>query len=174
MARAKKLAKRRKADGRKTSVKKGGASKARSGSAKAKKGKRSGKYIFTFGGGRADGRSKMKNLLGGKGANLAEMASLGLPVPPGFTISTEVCTYFYDHGRTYPRELAGAVQQAVAKIERLMGKGFGDGANPLLVSVRSASTRRRWKVWPRRRATSASLTIPTAGSSRCTATSSSR
>lgn len=159
MARAKKLAKGKKASGRKKSVKKGAASKARAATkkkpasskkkpstkkkeAKSPKAKKSGtrvKYVYAFGGGRADGRAKMRNLLGGKGANLAEMASLGLPVPPGFTISTEVCTYFYDHKRSYPRELAGAVQQAVAKVERLMGKGFGDGQNPLLVSVRSGA-----------------------------------
>ncbi|MDG2303671.1 MAG: pyruvate, phosphate dikinase [Candidatus Binatia bacterium] len=153
MARAKKLAKGKKAGGRKKTVKKGAASKARAGSSKkaggpkkkaAKAKKKSGakgkvKYIYAFGAGRADGRAKMKNLLGGKGANLAEMASLGMPVPPGFTVSTDVCTYFYGHKRTYPRELTGAVQQAIAKVERLMGKGFGDGKNPLLVSVRSGA-----------------------------------
>jgi len=81
----------------------------------------------------------MKNLLGGKGAGLAEMSQLGLPVPPGFTITTEVCTYFYVHGETYPAELKSAVEQAVAGIGRIVGAGFGDPANPLLVSVRSGA-----------------------------------
>src|SRR6476619_5770954 len=71
------------------------------------------RYVYAFGGGRADGRAAMKELLGGKGANLAEMARLGLPVPPGFTISTEVCTYYYDHGRTYPSVLRGQVKAAL-------------------------------------------------------------
>ena len=97
------------------------------------------KLIYAFGGGRADGSAKMKNLLGGKGANLAEMASLGLPVPPGFTISTEVCTYFYDNGNRYPAGLVERVRAAVAKVEQLVGRGFGDPANPLLVSVRSGA-----------------------------------
>ncbi len=97
------------------------------------------RYVYSFGGGNADGRAEMKNLLGGKGANLAEMASLGLPVPPGFTISTEVCTHFYANGRRYPAVLEAAVQAAVARVEKLMGKGFGDAKNPLLVSVRSGA-----------------------------------
>ena len=97
------------------------------------------KYVFGFGGGKSQGRAGMKNLLGGKGANLAEMASLGFPVPPGFTVSTDVCTYFYDHGRKYPVQLEGEVRKAVAEVERLMGKGFGDPNNPLLVSVRSGA-----------------------------------
>jgi pyruvate,orthophosphate dikinase len=81
----------------------------------------------------------MRNLLGGKGANLHEMASLGLPVPPGFTITTEVCTYFYAKGKTYPPDLAAQVDAAVAEVERLTGRVFGDAANPLLLSVRSGA-----------------------------------
>jgi pyruvate,orthophosphate dikinase len=107
--------------------------------ATAKRKAASGQYVFGFGGGKSQGRAGLKNLLGGKGANLAEMASLGFPVPPGFTISTEVCTYFYDRGRKYPVQLEGQVRKAVAQVERLMGKGFGDPANPLLVSVRSGA-----------------------------------
>ncbi len=96
-------------------------------------------WIYKFGGGSADGRADMKNLLGGKGANLAEMASLGLPVPPGFTISTDVCTHYYDNDLTYPDSLSGDVDAAVAHIERAMDAGFGDAGNPLLVSVRSGA-----------------------------------
>ncbi len=100
------------------------------------------KYVYSFGGGRADGNESMKELLGGKGANLAEMAGhpdLRLPVPPGFTITTEVCTYYYKHGRTYPPELKGQVEAALAKVEKLTKKKFGDPTNPLLVSVRSGA-----------------------------------
>ncbi len=102
------------------------------------------KYVYFFGGGKADGNESMKNLLGGKGANLAEMAGhpdLRLPVPPGFTITTEVCTFYYDHKRTYPKELEGQVLAALARIEELLGKKFGDVNNPLLVSVRSGARR---------------------------------
>ena len=81
----------------------------------------------------------MRNLLGGKGANLAEMANLGLPVPPGFTITTEVCTYYYANGKTYPKALRGQVDKALAQVGRITGKQFGDTANPLLVSVRSGA-----------------------------------
>ncbi len=97
------------------------------------------KYVYTFGNGSAEGKADMKGLLGGKGANLAEMNLLGIPVPPGFTISTEVCTYFYDHGRQYPESLAAEVDMAVSYIESLTGAKFGDPANPLLVSVRSGA-----------------------------------
>jgi pyruvate,orthophosphate dikinase len=100
------------------------------------------KYVYFFGGGKADGNEKMKELLGGKGANLAEMAGhpdLRLPVPPGFTITTEVCTYYYKHNKTYPKELKSQVLSALAKIESLTGKKFGDPENPLLVSVRSGA-----------------------------------
>jgi len=100
------------------------------------------KYVYFFGGGKADGKADMKNLLGGKGANLAEMAghkSLKLPVPPGFTITTDVCIHFYDHKKKYPTELKGQVNAALKKIEKVMGKKFGDPKNPLLVSVRSGA-----------------------------------
>jgi pyruvate, orthophosphate dikinase len=98
-----------------------------------------GKWVYAFGGGKAEGRAAMRNLLGGKGAGLAEMAQLGLPVPPGFTITTEVCTYFYQHGKTYPKELKRQVDAALAEIGRVAGKKFGDRDNPLLVSVRSGA-----------------------------------
>src|ERR1700724_3233833 len=96
-----------------------------------------GKWVYPFVGGKAAGRASMRNLLGGKGAGLAEMAHLGLPVPPGFTITTEVCTYFYEHGKTYPKDLKAQVETALAAVGRITGKKFGDGENPLLVSVRS-------------------------------------
>jgi pyruvate,orthophosphate dikinase len=97
------------------------------------------KWVYRFGGGTAEGKSEMRNLLGGKGANLAEMANLGLPVPPGFTITTEVCTYFYAHGKKYPDELAGEIDAALAHVGKLTGRSFGDNENPLLVSVRSGA-----------------------------------
>lgn len=97
------------------------------------------KWVYNFGGGTADGRADMKNLLGGKGANLAEMASLGLPVPPGLTISTEVCTFYYDNEHQYPDALTAQVNDAIAIIEKSVGAKFGDAANPLLVSVRSGA-----------------------------------
>jgi pyruvate,orthophosphate dikinase len=96
-------------------------------------------WIYSFGDGSADGRADMKNLLGGKGANLAEMSHLGLPVPAGFTITTEVCTYFYANQQTYPKQLAEEVKAALALIEQRIGAKFGDAANPLLVSVRSGA-----------------------------------
>src|SRR5205085_11789559 len=86
----------------------------------------SAKYVYYFGDGRADGDGKMKGLLGGKGANLAEMTRIGLPVPPGFTISTEVCTYFYAHSRTYPPTLQPEVEEGVRRMEKIMGTTFGD------------------------------------------------
>jgi pyruvate,orthophosphate dikinase len=97
------------------------------------------KWVYEFGDGTAEGTSEMRDLLGGKGANLAEMANLGLPVPPGFTITTEVCTYFYDHGKTYPPDLEAAVEAALKKAGAIAGHVFGDEENPLLVSVRSGS-----------------------------------
>ena len=100
---------------------------------------RKGKWVYAFGGGKAEGRADMRNLLGGKGAGLAEMAHLGVPVPPGFTITTEVCTYFYQNGKTYPKELNAKVDAALAEVGRITGKKFGDGENPLLVSVRSGA-----------------------------------
>jgi pyruvate,orthophosphate dikinase len=97
------------------------------------------KWVYSFGDGKAEGRADMRNLLGGKGANLAEMSSLGLPVPPGFTITTELCTYFYDNKKTYPPELNDEVEKALASVEQIVGTTFGDPANPLLVSVRSGA-----------------------------------
>src|SRR5580692_514425 len=96
-----------------------------------------GQWVYAFGGGKAAGRASMRNLLGGKGAGLAEMAQLGLPVPPGFTITTEVCTYFYDNKKAYPKELKAQVDAALAEVGRITKKKFGDSENPLLVSVRS-------------------------------------
>ena len=99
-----------------------------------------GKYVYTFGAGKADGDGKMKSLLGGKGANLAEMTRIGLPVPPGFTISTEVCGYFYDNKRTYPKELQAQMEAGVRNMEKIMGTKFGDAKGlPLLVAVRSGA-----------------------------------
>src|SRR6202050_1545180 len=95
--------------------------------------------IYFFGAGVAEGRADRRNLLGGKGANLAEMASLKLPVPPGFTISTQVCNYFYDHGNKYPKGLTEGVKKSVGRIEKALGRKFGDAKNPLLVSVRSGA-----------------------------------
>src|SRR3954467_10729055 len=97
------------------------------------------KWVYTFGDGAAEGASEMRNLLGGKGANLAEMANLGLPVPPGFTISTEVCTFFYANNKAYPKELEAQVKAALEHVARITGKKFGDAKNPLLVSVRSGA-----------------------------------
>lgn len=98
-----------------------------------------GKLVYRFGAGKADGEAGMRNLLGGKGANLAEMANLGLPVPPGFTITTEVCTGYYKNGRTYPKALEPDVDAALAEVGRIVGSAFGDAKNPLLVSVRSGA-----------------------------------
>ncbi|MBY4641149.1 pyruvate, phosphate dikinase [Gluconacetobacter entanii] len=97
------------------------------------------KWVYSFGNGLNEGRAEMRNLLGGKGANLAEMASIGLPVPPGFTITTEVCSAFYDNGRKYPEDLRAQVDAAMQRIEGAMGLRFGDADAPLLVSVRSGA-----------------------------------
>ncbi len=97
------------------------------------------KWVYRFGDGAAEGRADMKNLLGGKGAGLAEMSNLGLPVPPGFTITTEVCTYFYGHEKSYPADLRKQVADGLAALERSLGARFGDADNPLLVSVRSGA-----------------------------------
>jgi len=97
------------------------------------------KWVYNFGGGSAEGDTSMKNLLGGKGANLAEMASLGLPVPPGFTMTAEVCTSYYDNGEQYPDDLDPQTEAGLAHIEKLTGKVFGSETNPLLVSVRSGA-----------------------------------
>ncbi len=97
------------------------------------------RWVYSFGGGGADGDAAMKNLLGGKGANLAEMSALGLPVPPGFTVTTEACVHYYANERNYPADLEAQVAEGLAKIESLTGKAFGDASNPLLVSVRSGA-----------------------------------
>ena len=97
------------------------------------------KYVYFFGDGKAEGSAEMRNLLGGKGANLAEMSGLGIPVPAGFTITTEVCTYYYDHDKQYPGALEKQVMDNVAKLENVMGSKFGDATNPLLLSVRSGA-----------------------------------
>src|SRR5436190_15896008 len=97
------------------------------------------RYVYYFGDGEADGTGKMKPLLGGKGANLAEMTRIGLPVPPGFTITTEVCSYFYAHNRSYPPQLKAEVESALAKVEKSVGKRLGNNERPLLVSVRSGA-----------------------------------
>src|ERR671915_72812 len=97
------------------------------------------RYVYRFGGGVAEGKAGDKNLLGGKGAGLAEMASIGLPVPPGFTISTEMCTRYYAEGETFPDELREQVAQGLAHIEQVTGRRFGDASDPLLVSVRSGA-----------------------------------
>src|SRR5580704_14570198 len=98
------------------------------------------KYVYTWGAGKADGNGSMKPLLGGKGANLAEMSRIGLPVPAGFTVTTEVCTYYYANKRTYPAALQAQIAGGIAKIEKIMGYKFGDAtAFPLLVAVRSGA-----------------------------------
>lgn len=97
------------------------------------------KYVYFFGGKKADGKAEMKGLLGGKGANLAEMVNIGLPVPAGFTITTEVCTAYYKNKKKYPKELNKQVKDALVKVEKQMGAKFGDLQNPLLLSVRSGA-----------------------------------
>ena len=97
------------------------------------------KYVYFFGNGKADGRAEMKPLLGGKGANLCEMTNIGMPVPSGFTISTEVCTHYYENKKKYPKELEKRVEAALNKVEKAVGMKFGDARNPLLVSVRSGA-----------------------------------
>lgn len=117
-------------------IKKAGKSSFSKKPAKAAKAK---KYVYFFGDGKADGRADMKNLLGGKGANIAEMTNLGIPVPPGFSLTTEVCTLYYKNNKKYPPELKGQVDGALAKVEKIIGKKFGDPVNPLLISVRSGA-----------------------------------
>ncbi len=117
---------------RKSSARAGGKSAAAKAPAK-------GKWVYAFGGGKAEARASLRNLLGGKGAGLAEMAHLGLPVPPGFTITTEVCTHFYDNDKSYPKNLKAQVEAALAEVGRITRKKFGDAENPLLVSVRSGA-----------------------------------
>src|ERR1700712_1256045 len=97
------------------------------------------RYVYRFGGGVSDGEAGNKTLLGGKGANLAEMASIGLPVPPGFTISSEMCALYYTEGESFPDSLRAEVADGIAHIEKVTGKRFGAAADPLLVSVRSGA-----------------------------------
>src|ERR1700730_12815394 len=104
--------------------------------AKNQKGK---KYVYFFGSGKADGHGKMKDLLGGKGAGLAEMTRIGIPVPPGFTISTEVCRIFYENKKRIPSNIIKSIDENLGELEKITGKKFGDSANPLLVAVRSGS-----------------------------------
>jgi pyruvate,orthophosphate dikinase len=122
---------------KKSAAKSGKSAKSSTKAAKSAAKPAKGKWVYAFGGGKAAGRASMRNLLGGKGAGLAEMAHLGLPVPPGFTITTEVCSHFYDNGKSYPKDLKAQVDAALAAVGRITGKKFGDGENPLLVSVRS-------------------------------------
>jgi pyruvate, orthophosphate dikinase len=124
------------AKSKKQAVKRGRVKKPKAGGDKQPAG---GKWVYAFGGGKAEGKAAMRNLLGGKGAGLAEMANLGLPVPPGFTITTDVCTYFYAHGKQYPKDFKAQVEKALAAVGRVTGKTFGDKTNPLLVSVRSGA-----------------------------------
>src|SRR5262245_63443188 len=113
--------------------------KAKNGVKTAAAGKASGRRIYFFGGGKAEGNKEMKNLLGGKGANLAEMTNIGVPVPPGFTITTDVCTEFYKGGRKLPKGLDDEVRASIGRVEKLVGAKFGDPSNTLLVSVRSGA-----------------------------------
>ncbi len=113
--------------------------KAQNGLQKQRKRPRRNRYVYSFGGGQADGKASLNWLLGGKGANLAEMAGLGLPVPPGMTITTEVCTHYYTYGHTYPPELSQQVRTGLRRIEKIIGRRFGNATNPLLLSVRSGA-----------------------------------
>src|ERR1700685_1901013 len=99
------------------------------------------KYVYFFGAGKADGTGDMRDILGGKGAGLAEMTRIGLPVPAGFTITTQTCKYYLENNKKYPKELAGEVRKAIEKLEKQTGKKLGDANDPLLVSVRSGSAR---------------------------------
>src|SRR5215831_7750560 len=99
------------------------------------------KYVYFFGAGKADGNGDMKELLGGKGAGLAEMTRIGLPVPAGFTITTQACDYYLKHERGHPKELSGQVTRNIERLEKLTGKKLGDVRDPLLVSVRSGSAK---------------------------------
>ncbi|MBI3062152.1 MAG: pyruvate, phosphate dikinase, partial [Deltaproteobacteria bacterium] len=97
------------------------------------------KFVYSFGAGKAEGKASMRGLLGGKGAGLHEMTRIGVPVPPGFTITTEVCTHYYKHRRQYPKGLERDVMKALSRVEKIIGRGFGNPLNPLLVSVRSGA-----------------------------------
>ena len=97
------------------------------------------KYVYNFGDGKADGKADMKNLLGGKGANLAEMNILDIPVPPGFTLTTDVCTEYYKNNKSFPENLTEQIKESLSTVESIMGTKFGDPSNPLLLSVRSGA-----------------------------------
>ena len=97
------------------------------------------RYVYFFATGKAEGKAEMRDSLGGKGANLAEMANMGIPVPPGFTISSEVCSYYFSHNKTFPEQLREQVDESLARLEKVMGAKFGDEENPLLISVRSGA-----------------------------------
>ncbi len=122
------------------------------------------KYVYFFGAGAAEGNMKMKEILGGKGANLAEMAGIGLPVPPGFTISTEVCALYYKNRERIPESVRLEVDKNLKKLEKTVGQAFGDPKNPLLVSVRSGARASMPELAARIRQSSAPVT-PVAGSS---------
>jgi pyruvate,orthophosphate dikinase len=134
---AKRKSKRVSAKAKKPAVRRAPARKRKSSVRPSKPGKH--KWVYGFGDGRAEGKAAMRDLLGGKGAGLAEMANLGLPVPPGFTITTGVCNYYTEHNHQYPKDLNGQVEKALAQVGRITGKTFGDKVNPLLVSVRSGA-----------------------------------
>ena len=123
---------------KKTASKKAATKRKSPASKKAAK-RKSKQHVYFFGGNKADGDGSQKALLGGKGANLSEMSKIGLPVPAGMTITTEVCTYYYDNKKTYPKTLDAEIKSNIAKIEKVMGKKFGDLKNPLLLSVRSGA-----------------------------------
>src|SRR6476646_1351581 len=131
---AKRKRPRASAKSKKKTVRKSARRKTKPASGQAK-----GKWVYSFGGGRAEGKASMRNLLGGKGAGLAEMSNLGLPVPPGFTITTDVCTYYYAHEKQYPKELEKQVNDALVRVGKITGKVSGDTDNPLLMSVRSGA-----------------------------------
>src|SRR4029453_8580263 len=133
------MAKKRKANLRKRLQRGRKPVRFRSRKATAAKITRAPRYVYYFGDGHADGRGTQKPLLGGKGANLHEMTRIGLPGPPGVTITSEVCSYFYDHNRAYPPQLEAQVANALAKVEKSVGKKLGDRERPLLVSVRSGA-----------------------------------
>jgi pyruvate,orthophosphate dikinase len=135
---AKKTAKRRSVKAKPARRAKKSAAKAKA-AIKTQAGGAKGKWVYSFGGGKSEGKSAMRNLLGGKGAGLAEMAGLGLPVPPGFTITTDVCTAYYANKEKYPKELKAQVEKALTQVGKITGKVFGDAKNPLLVSVRSGA-----------------------------------
>ena len=141
------------------------------------------KYVYLF----SEGNGSMRELLGGKGANLAEMTNLGMPVPQGFTVTTEACTQYYNDGRQINEDIQAQIYEYLGKMEEICGKKFADPENPLLVSVRSGArasmpgmmdtilnlgltTTWWWRAWPSSPTTPASPTTPTAGSSRCSPT----